>query len=94
MDKRTFTLGLFFSAAFLYQVADFNFSVFTWVRLGLALFFLVMSITKIREMIFYILANVFAYAFVGLVSILPTKRASDLRQRRVREEQIRKGASC
>lgn len=93
MDKKTFTLGLFFSATFLYQIADFSFSAFTWVRLGLALFFLVMSIDKIRNGIFDFIAFIFASAFVGLVSILPTKRTADLRKRRVREEQIKKGAS-
>lgn len=93
MDKKSLIIGLFFFATFLYQVADFHFSSFTWVRLGIACFFTVMAFDKIREGTFFFIANIFANAFVGLVSILPTKRASDLRQRRVREEQIRKGAS-
>lgn len=93
MDKKSLTTGLFFFATFLYQIADFRFNVFTWVRLCIACFFTVMAFDKIRIGIFDLIALVFANAFVGLVSILPTKRAADLRQRRVREEQIRKGAS-
>ncbi len=93
MDKKTLIIGLFFFATFLYQIADLRFDVFTWARFGIACFFTVMAVDKIRNGIFYFIALVFASAFVGLVSILPTKRAADLRQRRVREEQIRKGAS-
>lgn len=93
MDKKSLTIGLFFFTTFLYQITNFRLDVFTWIRLVIALFFLVMSSDKIRNGMFDFIALVFASVFVGLVKILPTKRASDLRQRRVREQQKRSGAN-
>ncbi len=93
MNKRSLTIGLFFFATFLYQIVDFRFDVFTWARFGIACFFILLAVDKIRNGVFDFTAYIFASAFVWLVSILPTKRAADLRQRRVREAQIRRGAS-